>query len=724
MLGASQTCARLGRITLEPHQQSAVTRLEASLEEFGGALFSDDVGMGKTFVATAIARRYSQTLVIAPAGLASMWRDALSTTETSADFLTFERLGRSKTAAAAHADYDLVVVDEAHHSRNPATRRYRGLTELARGARVVLLTATPIHNRRSEMVALLSIFLGSRAQVLTASELARCVVRRDRRALTRGTRTPTVTPVSHRQISDNPEIVRDLLSIPSPLPVRDGGASGPLIGRGLVHQWASSEAALREAVRRRIAKAAALAASLESGNYPTARELETWIYDDGALQLGFPELLSSPAADAQALLESVRLHSAALQGFHARHRGDTALDAERGEILLAIRRSHGGAKIVAFSQYAETVSMLFGRLARTGRVAALNARGGVVAGGGLTRDEVLARFAPRASRVASPPRAEQIDLLLTTDLLSEGVNLQDAQVVVHVDIPWTAARMEQRVGRVARMGSFNALVYVYLLRPPASTAAVLRSESLVHRKWGDAKRAIGSSADAPFSAQVDTNTERSTVESIPEKAERLRQILESWRRPQPNAQFADVATASVRAAAAGFIAAVSVSDAPLLLACVAGGVSTDTDSRIAACLSAEGEELETRTADYGIAMEQIRDWLEHDLAAASAGVAGSQSRARSQVLSRIEAAIQNAPPHLRAERSRIASSARKVATRTHGAALESDLASLAHSQIPDHEWLEAVAALDPIDRLTKPVAHQAGKLKIHALLLMHDTATN
>jgi hypothetical protein len=704
---------------LKPHQQSAVARLEAAIEELGGALLSDDVGMGKTFVATAIARRYSHILVIAPAGLASMWRDALAATETRADFLSFERLSRTGTATASHVGYDLVVVDEAHHARNPATRRYRGLMELARSARVLLLTATPIHNHRSEMVALLSVFLGSRAKALTASEVARCVVRRDRNAVAPGIAIPSVMPVSQRLIPDHPGLVEDLMSLPAPVPVRDGGDGGALIGRGLVHQWASSEAALREAVRRRIAKAAALIASLESGNYPTAHELKTWIYEDGALQLGFPQLLSSPTADAQALLESVRLHSTALEEFHARHRTDTGLDAGRAEIVLEIRASHKNAKIVAFSQYAETVSMLFGRLAATGRVAALAARGGLVAGGRLSRDEVLARFAPRASHAASPPRAEQIDLLLTTDLLSEGVNLQDAQVVVHLDVPWTAARMEQRVGRVARMGSLNPLVYVYVLRPPSSAAAVLKSELLVRRKWGDAKRAIGSSADAPFPIQVDRQAGKPDLESIPAKSERLRRILSTWRRPQPTLRFADAVTASVRASAAGFIAAVWVNGAPLLLACVAGQVSADLDSQIAACLIAEEEEMETRTEDYEVALHQIRDWFEHDLASASAGVAGSQSRARNRLLSRIDSAIQNAPPHLRTRRSQIASRARSVAMRSHGAALESDLALLAHSQLPDQQWLEAVAALDSTNPPTRQIA-ETGKLNIRALLLLQN----
>ncbi|HET6760719.1 MAG TPA: SNF2-related protein, partial [Gemmatimonadaceae bacterium] len=328
VLGGNQECMRLGDITLKPHQQSSVARAEAALEEFGGALVCDDVGMGKTFVATAIARRFSRSLVIAPAALASMWRDALATTRTQADFLTFERLSRTDVELAPRKHCDFVIVDEAHHVRNPATRRYHHVAKLARDARVLLLTATPIHNRTNDVTALLSLFLGSRARMLMPSELARCIVRREHSALADDIAIPRILPTQHRQVSDDPSIVQELMDLPPPLPVRDGGLGGVLIGRGLVHQWASSEAALSEALRRRIAKAAALTASLESGNYPTERELETWIYGDGALQLGFPELLSSPTEDAVALLNSVRSHADALQSFYERHRTDTVLDAE------------------------------------------------------------------------------------------------------------------------------------------------------------------------------------------------------------------------------------------------------------------------------------------------------------------------------------------------------------------------------------------------------------
>ena len=581
--------------------------MEAALEEFGGALLSDDVGMGKTFVATAVARRFSHVLIVAPAALVSMWREALLMTGTTADFLTFERLSRMSDILAARPGYDVVIVDEAHHARNPATRRYRKLATLASNARVVLLTATPIHNHTTEMLALLSLFLGSRARTLTASELSRCVVRRERSELAHEFAIPVVTPVVHRQLSDNPGIVRELMCLPPPIPLRDGGLGGALIGRGLVHQWASSEAALREAVLRRIAKAGALIASLESGNYPTARELKTWIYSEGVLQLGFPELLSSPTDDARALLDAVRSHSDALEHFHARHRTERALDDQRAEILVQIRNEHSSAKIVAFAQYAATVSMLFNRLASADRTAMLTAQGGVVAGGKLTRDDVLARFAPLACRAESPSRAEQIDLLLTTDLLSEGVNLQDAAVVIHLDVPWTAARLDQRVGRVARMGSLHQRVHVYLLRPPASAAALLKSELLVQRKWNKAKRAIGSSAHAPFVLPTDAERDSSLIESIPAKTERLRGILERWRREYPNAN--DVLVGSVRAQRSGFVAAASVQNEPLLLSSVDDCVSAELDSLITGCLLCEGEEMETDFAGHAHANSKIGELL-------------------------------------------------------------------------------------------------------------------
>jgi len=355
----------------------------------------------------------------------------------------------------------------------------------------------------------------------------------------------------------------------------------------------------------------------------------------------------------------------------------------------------------------------------------LPASGGVVAGGRLTRDETLARFAPRALRVEAPPRAERIDVLLATDLLSEGVNLQDANVVVHLDVPWTAARMAQRVGRVARLGSMHPRVHVHIFRPPASAATLLASELIVWKKWRTAKDAVGSSASAPFSDAGNAEAPAAAVESVPAKTERLRRILERWRDSEPFPEFSDVAeppgafVASVRATCSGFIAAVGVGEKPVFLSSTSSRVSTDLDLQIDACLLCEGDDLETDRDDYQRAVNRIHRWFDHELAAASAGVGGSRSCARKRLLNRIDATIERAPPHVRIPRARIAARARKIATGEHGAAVEADLDLLARSPLPDHEWLTAVAGLGSKhnrQRDTDPAT-----LTIHAVLLLRQT---
>jgi hypothetical protein len=705
----------MGAISLRPHQLSAVVRAESAIDEFGGALLCDEVGMGKTFVATAIARGYARRLVVAPAALSQMWTEALRTTDIDADFVSFEKLSRASFKEVV--EYDLLIIDEAHHARNPATRRYARLKELSRCAKLLLLTATPIHNRRKDLSALLSLFLGSRANALTRAELARCVVRRDHEQLKSTGLIPNVLPTVTVQISDQPDIARELMMLPDPIPVRDGGMGRSLIGRGLVHQWASSEAALSEAVRRRIARAYALIASLEAGRYPTETELRAWIFDDGALQLGFPELLSAPAGDAAGLLDTMRLHASALERFRAAHSSRSSLDIERANIIANIRAVHPKVRIVAFAQYAETVSMLFRRLAKLGGVTMLTARGARVAGGRLSRLEALSRFAPRAQNASPPATAEQINLLLSTDLLSEGVNLQDAEVVVHLDIPWTAARLEQRVGRVARMGSAHSEVSVYLIRPPASAAHLLESEILVQRKWDVARHAVGSAGTPPFPGQS-FGEAGSAGESVTRQTERLRAILSGWRRPLSEVRSDEVYVASVSSPRLGFLAAVGVDCELRLVVALSGHLSTDLESQVVACRLGSGVDVKTNSREHEAALRKLHEWADRESASTLAGLADSSAVRRRHLVSRIDAAIERSPPHSRSRRLAVAAKARRVAAAQHSAAIEAELESLTAAPLSDDEWLTAVAKLEPTRATSAEAQRSKPGLTVHALLLL------
>ena len=71
---------RLGDVVLAPHQVHAAARVRWLLAHRGGALLADDVGLGKTFCALAVAAAYRRVLILHPASLRAMWTDALSRT--------------------------------------------------------------------------------------------------------------------------------------------------------------------------------------------------------------------------------------------------------------------------------------------------------------------------------------------------------------------------------------------------------------------------------------------------------------------------------------------------------------------------------------------------------------------------------------------------------------------------------------------------------------------
>ena len=72
---------------------------------------------------------------------------------------------------------------------------------------------------------------------------------------------------------------------------------------------------------------------------------------------------------------------------------------------------------------------------------------------------------PALLRKIEPLRAQGIELLIATDVLSEGQNLQDAQFLVNYDLPWNPVRMIQRAGRIDRLFSPHEKVYIYNLMP-------------------------------------------------------------------------------------------------------------------------------------------------------------------------------------------------------------------------------------------------------------------
>src|SRR2546426_5897582 len=119
---------------LAPHQVPAVARLRAILARYRGALLADAVGLGKSYVALAVALGTGEPFaLVVPAVLVPQWRSLLARHDSRAPVLTHESLSGRSIRLTAHPTIRLLVVDEAHRFRNPETNRYRALARLAAG---------------------------------------------------------------------------------------------------------------------------------------------------------------------------------------------------------------------------------------------------------------------------------------------------------------------------------------------------------------------------------------------------------------------------------------------------------------------------------------------------------------------------------------------------------------------------------------------------------------
>ncbi|HEX2717964.1 MAG TPA: helicase-related protein [Gemmatimonadaceae bacterium] len=637
----------LGDITLWPRQRIAIARIVRSLEDFGGALLADDVGSGKTFVALAVARRHARPLVVAPAALRDAWLRAMARSATPLPFVSIESLSRS-ASMPPDRDVDLVVVDEAHHVRNPATRRYAALSQLTANARVLLLTATPIHNGSGDLLALLALFLGARADVLDDATLSRCVVRTTGDLTTDVPRIdgPLELPLDH----DDGEIAERIAALPPAVPPSDGGVAHALMTLGLLRRWSSSDGALRASLRHRIADGEALADALSAGRHLSRRDLALWTLSEDAQQLALPGLVVSQAVASDAfpgLREHLIRHVEAVRGLLRHSRTRPSPDAARAEALQALLHAHPGEKVLAFTQFAESANAYWSLLRRVPGMAMLTARGAIVAGGRISRRDALRRFAPRALGAGPPAATTRIDCLLTTDILSEGLDLQDASVVVHLDQPWTPARLEQRVGRAARPGSLHERVIVRTMPAPARAESLLRMRERLRAKLEAARTPLG---DVMSSALGTVGCGRPAAAPAAAGATAM-QVVSGWGRA--GAIGDDLFVATVWAPVPGWLAAVDRAGSPVLVASIEGTTGEQPGLVARATELAGGMDVEAACVASS-ALVAILDWIAADDAARLAGATDAGIAAGRRTLSRAAASVATLP---RSRRSVLAGSA-------------------------------------------------------------------
>jgi superfamily II DNA or RNA helicase len=643
--------ATLGTVQLRDDQRRIVSRAQRAIDARGGCLIAEEVGRGKTYVALALARRWQRPLVVAPASLRTTWNGAAQRAGVQCAILSHESLSRGRMPQPT---FDGIIVDESHHFRTSTTRRYSVLADLAARAAIVMLSATPLQNRSRDLAAQLALYLGEMAFALDLPALSRFVIRGDDAS---DPIMPIVsTPEWVELDADDGRVLRAILDLTPPARPLDAGDAGALRTIGLVRAWASSRAALEATLRTRRRLAAAIEQGVDVGRAPTRREARAWHGVDGAVQLGFASLLMDRTPSHLELAElrtALDCERASMRDLFAVLRTTADPDPSRLCALRHIRAQHPTERIIAFSEFASTISSFFAVMRDDPGIGMLTAREARIASGRLARDELLVRFAPRAQHARPVAAHEAVTLLLTTDLLSEGVNLQDASVVVHLDLPWNPARLAQRIGRVRRQGGARE-VRSYLLAPPATAAALLNAEARLRRKLASAESVVGAGFHIlPALRSGSTDTCHEATHQLGDRAfsaaaegallQRFaRWLNEGVAHPSPESPCS---IAAVECESFAWLAALD--DGRLL--CSLGGFVTDAMSSVTRVAElAEGTARDVEASEAKVVLDHVRSWREAECLAFTCGLDAPHGPLRHRVLRWLSALPSTIARHQRA----------------------------------------------------------------------------
>jgi superfamily II DNA or RNA helicase len=429
---------------LADHQVEAVARCLDLLRTRGGVVLADEVGLGKSFVAASVMREFADVDLIVPAALVEQWRELVDIEPVTHDSLV-------RDPFVPVPGERLVVVDEAHAFRNPRTQRYAALARRTAGARVLLVTATPVCNSVRDLEALLrliarddlladrgvpSIDVAFQTRDREAIEIVvgALVIRRDRSVLPPELRFGELERrvIRHRL----PNVPIDELQFPL---VGDYA----VLRRFLWRRLESSEAALIESVKRQLRFYDRALAAIAAGRALPKREYRRAFGEEGQVfqEVLFWELFAPPGEVDPAAIRQ---------------------EMARLERLLAVRP--GNKRELLRDVLTGEPTLIFTGSAATARDLGRVLRCPVITSGERNREAVLRAFCDG-----------KFDLVVSTDMAAEGLNLQRAGVVIHYDIPWSPVKLDQRNGRAWRIGQQRERVKAIYFLPESRETRIVET---------------------------------------------------------------------------------------------------------------------------------------------------------------------------------------------------------------------------------------------------------
>jgi superfamily II DNA or RNA helicase len=428
-------------VGVEPfwHQIETVRKV---LKQFRGrVLLADEVGLGKTIEACMVLREYAmrgmaeRVLVLAPASLVGQWHEELATKfsltfatthdpllrDDPQSFWQQKRIVASISAARRreHSEcllrhlFDLVIVDEAHHLRDRSSQCWK-LVDALNKRFLLLLSATPVQNNLIELYNLLTLLKPGIFKTLKEFRAA---------YMTPGKPRQPANPGRLRELMRGAMIRNTRAVVALKLPRRHAVTikvdAGP--------DEAAAYAELAAAARRLAAEASA-----------------------GRHRLALHHLLgaagSSPAAAAAAMTRFAARRPDDLEWRTLAQRWSAIMTGGKEAALLDLLRRNPTEKKLVFVHSRDTLARLADLLSHA-RISFARFDGSL---SGQQKDAAIASF------------RDEAPVLLCTESGGEGRNIQFCNTLINFDVPWNPMAIEQRIGRIDRIGQTRE-VFVFNL---------------------------------------------------------------------------------------------------------------------------------------------------------------------------------------------------------------------------------------------------------------------
>jgi superfamily II DNA or RNA helicase len=208
--------------------------------------------------------------------------------------------------------------------------------------------------------------------------------------------------------------------------------------------------------------------------YATAlKQRFRWLRSD----LFIPSLKTDLLTDAEALMKVLKKSG----------EWNPAKDSKLQALLKLLTKSHPKDKVIVFTQFADTVRYLGNEFKARGVQSAAS-----VTGSSADPTSYAWRFSPMSNNKQDliPPK-DHLRVLVATDVLSEGQNLQDAAIIVNYDLPWAIIRLVQRAGRVDRIGQQSDKILCYSFLPADGVERLIRLRSRVRQRLKENQEVVG-----------------------------------------------------------------------------------------------------------------------------------------------------------------------------------------------------------------------------------------